>query len=168
MKNGTRQLGLLLLILACAVGATRAQPQHPPLHPPLQYADDFAALGRLAAANHTPIMLVFTRPGCPFCARAKKDHLEPLSANPAYGEKVVLREIEAPNELIPLRGFDGALTTHAEFARQYAVRTVPTVILVDGHGQALTEPIVGLNLPEFYNLYLEQAIDAARLQLRPR
>jgi hypothetical protein len=42
---------------------------------------------------------------------------------------------------------------------------VPTVILVDSDGMALTNAIVGLNLAEFYNLYLEPAVDAARLQL---
>jgi len=133
---------------------------------PLQYADDFAALGRIAAAGRTPVMLVFTRPGCPYCARAKADHLEPLGASANYASKVVIREIEAPNELIPLRDFDGSMTTHGEFARKYGVKTVPTVILVDGQGAPLTDAIVGLDVPDFYNLYLEQAIDAARLKLR--
>ena len=111
-------------------------------------------------------MLVFTRPGCPYCARAKKDHLEPLAAG--AGATVVLREIESTNDLIPLRDFDGAATTHGDFARKYDVRTVPTVIVVDARGRPLADAIVGLNLPDFYNLYLEQALDAARLQLRAR
>lgn len=164
MTTCSRRFGWLLLILTCSTSAASAQQQPAPL----QYADDFAALGRLAAANRMPIMLVFTRPGCPFCARAKRDHLEPLSASPGLGAQVVLREIEAPNELIPLRDFDGALTTHAEFARKYAVRTVPTVIVVDARGKPLADALIGLNLPDFYNLYLEQAIDTARVQLRAR
>lgn len=164
MTTCSRRFGWLWLILTCSIGAACAQ--QPPA--PLQYADDFAALGRLAAANRVPIMLVFTRPGCPFCARAKHDHLEPLNASPGAAAKVVLREIEAPNDLIPLRDFDGTMTTHAAFARKYDVRTVPTVIVVDGLGKPLADALIGLNLPEFYNLYLEQAIDAARLQLRAR
>ena len=136
--------------------------------PPLQYADDFAALGKTAAARNVPIMLVFTRPGCPYCVRAKKDHLEPMSGSPGYGSQVVMREIEAPNDLIPLRDFDGNQTTHGDFARKYGVQVVPTVILVNAKGEPLTEAIVGLNVPDFYNLYLEQAIDAARLKLRTR
>jgi thioredoxin-related protein len=164
MMDNSRQCGLLLLILACAIGAARVEAQAPPL----RYADDFAALGKLAAANNSPIMLVFTRPGCPFCARAKKDHLEPLSTSPGYGAQVMLREIESTNDLIPLRDFDGTLTTHGDFARKYSVHTVPTVIVVDARGLPLADPLVGLNAPDFYNLYLEQAIDAARLQLRAR
>ncbi len=162
MTNCSRRWGLVLLILACTLAGACAQAQSPPL----KYADDFAALGKIAAAGHLPIMLVFTRPGCPYCARAKKDHLEPMSANPAYDAKVVVREIEATNDLIPLRDFDGGLTTHGDFARKYAVTIVPTVIVVDGAGKPLAEAIVGLNVPDFYNLYLEQALDAARLQMR--
>lgn len=161
LTNYLGQFGLIL-ILACSMGATFAQSPSAPL----QYADDLAASGAMASSTRTPIMLVFTKPGCPFCVRAKKDHLEPLNADPAYTGKILLREIETPNEQIPLRGFDGAMTTHAEFARRYDVHIVPTVILVDGRGTALTDPLVGLNDADFYNLYLEQAIDAARLRLR--
>ena len=155
---------LCALILACTGGAARAQSAYPPL----QYADDFAALGKLAAANRTAIMLVFTRPDCAFSSRAKQDHLQPLSANASTRAQVTMREIESTNDLIPLRDFDGTLTTHGDFARKYAVRTVPTVIVVDARGKPLADAIVGLTLPDFYNLYLEQAIDAARLQLRAR
>jgi len=102
MTIGLPRSGLLLLILACTVRAALAQAPAAPL----LYADDFAALGQSVAASGLPIMLVFTRPGCPFCARAKQDHLEPLNASPGYGAKVVIREIEAPNALIPLRDND--------------------------------------------------------------
>jgi thioredoxin-related protein len=161
LTNYLRQFGLSL-ILACSMGAPFAQTPSAPL----LYADDLAATADIAGNTRMPIMLIFTKPGCPFCMRAKKDHLEPLNADPAYANRIMLREIEASNEQIPLRGFDGTMTTHGEFARRYDVRTVPTVILVDGRGMALTDPLVGLNEADFYNLYLQQAIDAARLRLR--
>ncbi len=164
MMNCWRQIGLVLVILTCAFGVTRAQQPHPPL----EYAGDLAALGNLASVRGTPIMLVFTRPDCPYCARAKKDHLEPLRANPDYGAKVMLREIVTSNDVIALRDFDGTPTTHRDFARKHQVRMVPTVMVVDARGALLAEPIVGLNVPDFYNLYLEQAIDAARVQLSAR
>lgn len=151
-------------ILACTVGAAcAAAPRHA-----LEYAGDLAALGARAAATGTPIMLVFTRPGCPYCARAKKDHLEPLSVSPQYGAKVIVREVEATSDTLALTGFDGRTATHRSFARGYHVRVVPTVLVVDGRGAPLGEPIVGLNSTDFYNLYLEQAIDAARAALAAR
>jgi hypothetical protein len=42
------------------------------------------------------------------------------------------------------------------------------VVVVDAQGKPLADPIIGLTLPDFYNLYLEQAIDQGRLQLRTR
>lgn len=164
MTDYLRQIGLALLILACTAGAAFAQA--PPAR--LEYARDLAALGKQAAARGVPIMLVFTRPGCPYCARAKKDHLDPLGASPEYGAKVMLREIEATSDALPLRDFDGTLTTHRNFARNRKVRTVPTVIVVDARGKPLADPVVGLNGPDFYSLYLEQAIDAARVQMGAR
>jgi thioredoxin-related protein len=113
-------------------------------------------------------MLVFTLRDCPYCARAKKDHLEPLSASAGYGAKVLMREIDSANELVSLRDFDGSPIPAREFFRKYEVRAVPTVIVVDAQGKPLADAIVGLNVPDFYNLYLEQAIDAARVQLRMR
>jgi hypothetical protein len=66
MKNFLQRCGLGILILACTVGAARAQQRFPPL----DFADDLAALGTPAVARGTPIMLAFTRPDCPFCRRA--------------------------------------------------------------------------------------------------
>ncbi len=161
LKKSMPRFALGLMILACVAGATRAQQ-----HPPLEFADDLTVVAKLAASRQAPIMLVFTRPDCPFCLRAKKEHLEPLRVSQNYGAKIIIREIEAANSRIALRDFDGNLTTHADFARKYEIKSVPTVIVVDARGKPLAESIVGLTSPDFYNLYLEQAIDAGRMQVR--
>lgn len=164
MENFSQRLGFALLILACAAGAARAQQPYPPL----EFADDLAALGKLAASRQAPIMLVFTRLDCPYCMRAKKQHLEPMRVSQNYGAKVIMREIAAADSRTALRDFEGNLTTHGEFSRKYEVRMVPTVVVVDAQGWPLADPIIGLTSPDFYNLYLEQAIDAGRLRLRSR
>lgn len=166
MKNFLQQkLGqfvLALVILACASAVTAAQP-----FPPLDIADDFVIIGKLATTRKVPIMLVFTRPECPYCARAKKEHLEPMRVSQNYGAKIIMREIVAADDHTVLRDFDGNTTTHGDFARKYDVRSVPTILVVDARGKPLAEPIIGLTSTDFYNLYLEQAIDAGRMALRP-
>jgi thioredoxin-related protein len=112
-------------------------------------------------------MLVFTRPECPYCARAKREHLEPMRISQNYGSKMIMREIVAADERTVLRDFNGSATTHGEFARRYDIRSVPTVLVVDPQGKPLAEPIIGLTSTDFYNLYLEQAIDAGRVAMRP-
>jgi thioredoxin-related protein len=163
VKNILQLLGLLAAILACAGSPSFAQP-----FPPLDVADDFVAIGKLSAARKMPIMLVFTRTDCPYCARAKKEHLEPMHVSQSYGGKVIMREIITADARTLVRDFEGNPTTHDEFARRYDVRSVPTVLVVDAQGKPLAEPIIGLSSNDFYNLYLEQAIDAGRIALRQR
>ena len=163
MKHCLRRLGLALLILACIAGAARAQD-----HPRLESADDLQALGNSAVERGVPIMLVFTRPDCPYSARAKKEHLEPLQASPDKGAQVLMREVETSDNQTTLRDFEGQAATHGEIARRYGIRSVPTVLMVDARGRPLAEPIVGLAAAEFYPLYLAHTIEESRLQLRMR
>ncbi len=161
MKNCVQRSGVALLILACAIAASGAQP-------PLELADDLSAVAKLSRQKTAPIMLVFTRADCPYCARAKQHHLEALAARQSHGAGVIIREIEAGGSRLALRDFEGKATTHGELARRYAVRSVPTVIVVDPHGKPLSEAIIGLLSPDFYDLYLERAIDEGRTLLRAR
>ena len=163
MKNFLQRYALLLFILACTAGTTGAQQ-----YPPLDIADDLGAIGKLSTQRGAPIMLVFTQPDCPFCTRAKKEHLEAMRISQNYGAKVIMREIVAADDRTALRDFAGNPTTHGDFARKYGIKSVPTVIVVDGQGRPLAEPIVGLTAADFYNLYLEQAIDTGRLQMRQK
>jgi thioredoxin-related protein len=167
MKNVLQQtlgkIGVALVILTCAFAVNAAQQ-----FPPIDIADDFVNIGKLSTQRKAPIMLVFTRPECPYCTRAKKEHLEALRVSQNYGAKIIMREIVAADATTVLRDFDGNTTTHGDFARKYEVTSVPTVLVVDGRGKPLAEPIIGLTSTDFYNLYLEQAIDAGRLALRHR
>lgn len=163
MKSFLQRLGFGLLILACATSGALAQQSQK-----LEFADDLAALGKLADARKVPIMLVFTYPVCSYCLQAKAEHLEPMRVSANYGSKVIMREIETENHALKLRDFDGNITTHNDFTRKYDVKSVPTVLVVDARGKLLADPIVGLANPDFYNLYLEQAIDAGRVQLRQK
>jgi thioredoxin-related protein len=161
--NNCLRYGWVFLILACVATAAGAQQ-----YPPIDIADDLSVTGKLSAQRGAPIMLVFTRPECPFCTRAKREHLEAMRISQNYGAKVIMREIVAADDTTALRDFGGNLTTHVELARKYDIRSVPTVIVVDPQGRPLAEPIVGLSALDFYNLYLEQAIDSGRVLMRQK
>lgn len=147
------------LILACAAGAPAAQSVHK-----LRVADDLAVAARDAKKRDAVVMLVFTEATCPYCVRAKRDYLVPMQASRDYGRKVVMREVDV-RRTDALRDFAGAATTQAAFAKRYSIRVVPTVIVVDYAGKPLAEPLVGLLTEDFYQLYLERAVDAGRLKL---
>lgn len=157
MKDVLRRLGAAAAILACVSGVTAA--------PPLAAGGDLAAAAAAAAERGAPLVLVFTRPDCAFCARAKKEHLEPLAAGSGEGAAPVVREIVV-DDAGALRDFDGRPGSHAAVARRYGIGTVPTVLMVDARGRPLAAPLVGFTSPDFYGFYLERALGHARRALR--
>jgi thioredoxin-related protein len=149
---------LLAAILAFAAAPAGAQDG-------LYYADDLATSAREAAARRVPLMIVFTEASCGHCARAKRDYLVPLQSKGTFADKVLVREVDVASNR-KLRQFDGQATTHREFARSRGVHVVPTVAVMDSRGKPLAQPIVGLLTPDFYRLYLEQAIEEGLFKLR--
>jgi thioredoxin-related protein len=125
----------------------------------LVHAQDFRADSRTAAKRRVPILVLFTSPGCPYCARVKSEYLVPMHEDPAYRSRVIIREVTI-GAATALTGFDGAPTTEGAFAAANKVFMVPTVIVFDTGGAATGEAIVGLLSPDYYFGYLESAIDA--------
>ena len=77
----------------------------------------------------------------------------------------MIREISQDRET-PLIDFNGQATTHAAFAAREKIKLVPVVAFYGPNGRKLAEPIVGARLPDFYQSYLDDAIDQASRQLK--
>lgn len=121
-------------------------------------ADNLQAEGKLAESRRVPIMLIFTSPFCIYCDRVKAEYLGPMVDDPAYRDKVIIRQIEAGGD-IALVGFDGRKTTHGAYAASQKIVMVPTIKVVDAQGRELAKPIVGFLTPDFYFGYIEAAMD---------
>lgn len=124
----------------------------------LVHASNFKADARTAAGRKTPIMVIFTSPGCHYCERVKHDYLIPMHKDKAYRNRVLIREVTV-GASTPLTDFDGTKTTEGAYAAAHKVFMVPTVKVLDLAGQDAAEPIVGLLTPDYYFGYLEAAID---------
>jgi len=120
-------------------------------------AVDLAADAIVAQRQRVPLLLFFDRDDCPYCERALREYLVPMTADPAWRDRALFRQIEI-DRVLPLVGFDRAPTTHRDFAARRNVYLTPTVAVVDGAGKDLTDPIVGLTTLDFYGAYLENAI----------
>lgn len=151
---------LVAAILALLTAASPAQNGNG-----LPYGEDFAALAQQARERRAPIMIAFTQATCPYCWIARRDHLVPMHVSAELRDRVIIREIEVDSNR-RLRDFEGRTVTQKEFSRRYQVERVPTVIVVDGRGELLAQPIVGLLADDFYRLYLQQAIEAGLYKLR--
>lgn len=127
-------------------------------------ASSFAADAAVARGANIPILVFYSRVGCPWCELARRDHLGPLAADPAAAARVLIREVVLRSDT-PLTDFDGRVTTHAAFAKTRGVRMVPTLEFLDAQGRPLAEPIVGVSA-DFYGALIERAIDESSAKLR--
>ncbi len=148
--------GLILAWLASpAFGATD-----------LPAAIDLQAEVAQAARHNAPLIVIYSRKDCKYCEAVKRDYLLPLSQNPRYRDKVVIRQINQDGEGQPIADFKGGTTTHARFAASEKIKLVPVVAFYGPDGRKLADPIIGARLPDFYMSYLEDAIEQASKALK--
>jgi thioredoxin-related protein len=132
---------------------------------PLAAATDLQSLTAESSRTRTPIILLFSTPGCPFCAEVRSHYLAPrLAASPGT-PRLLVREIDITSRA-RLVDVDGRVTTQAELADRMGVRMVPVVMALDTRGRPLGEPLVGLDRSGFYESYLQSLIELARRQFQ--
>jgi len=144
------------LILAWPVPTTPAAgPQ-----PQLPVARNLAQQAELNAREGRALLVLFSQHGCPWCERARREFLLPMSRNAGYRSRVAFLQVDVDSDRA-LRDFGGQATTHAAFARANGVRLYPTVVLFGPNGERLAEPLIGFTGSDFYGAYLDQRIEAA-------
>jgi thioredoxin-related protein len=128
----------------------------------LMRATDLHTDGMLAAQQRTPLVILFTLPGCPHCEVVRRSHLLPMQRDTPT--RAIIREIDTQSSA-RLIGFDGQPTTHELFAKDKQVRLAPTVAFYGANGATLTKSLTGAMLPDFYAHYLDTALDNATARL---
>ena len=131
----------------------------------LPLAQDLAADARQMRERKLPMLVLYSRAGCDWCERARRDFLEPLAADPAAASRVLIRQIDIDRRAA-IADFSGKPSNHSDFARSRKIRLTPTIEVLGPDGEPLTESIVGVRLPDFYGTYIERAIDAGLVRLR--
>lgn len=126
----------------------------------LQQTTDLQQLGKQVAATGKPLLLMFSQHDCPFCIKLKSEVVEPMLQNPAYRERLIMRELMI-DENGNLVDFTGRSTTGSALFEHYGMVVTPTIILVDSAGLEIAMRQTGVNTIEMYAWYLDQAIDAA-------
>lgn len=82
-----------------------------------------------------------------------------------WRDKVIMLEVDVDSSA-RLRDFEGKTVSHSEFSKRYSVKRVPTVIVMDDQGKPAASPIVGLISADFYDLYLQQAVEGGLIRQR--
>ncbi|MBF0218018.1 MAG: thioredoxin fold domain-containing protein [Gammaproteobacteria bacterium] len=129
---------------------------------------NLAEVGKSAAehpAGKLPIMLYFSAPGCPYCLRMEEMFLNPMYASGRYQQQIVMVMISLGDQR-QFIAFNGENTTINALRQQYQIRVTPTIVIVDSHGETLTEPTIGVINPDYFVTELEEKFTAALTKVR--
>ena len=133
----------------------------------LPVAQNFKADGEAAAAAHKPILIFFNLTGCHYCRGALREVIVPMFRNAEWRAAMEFRQVTVDDGK-SLVDFDGKTIESIVFARNRKGTFTPTVMLVDGNGKLLGEPLVGIANFDFYGVYVEGLAKAAIDEMRAR
>jgi thioredoxin-related protein len=155
----------LLLAAACLGAGAAARAQTTEEH--LPSFEDIRPLLAQVRRQRTPLLVLFSTPGCPFCAEVRRNYLAPRAREQVAlaTPELIIREVDITSRA-SLIDQEGRTSTQAGFAAQFGVRVVPVVVLFDDRLQLLTDPLVGIDRSGFYEAYLQRAVDQAQRRLR--
>jgi thioredoxin-related protein len=155
-----RQFAGLLggLILACTLSTTLDASE-------LLSATNLQQEAERATRAGGPLIVIYSRSDCKFCQAVKQDFLQPMANDPKISRRVLIREISQDSDA-PLIDFSGRPSTHAKLSAAEKIKLVPVVAFYGTGGRRLAEPIVGARLPDFYQTYLDDAIEQATRKLK--
>jgi len=120
--------------------------------------------GEESAQTKTPILLLVSKPGCPYCTQIKNEVLNPMLISTEYIDQVIIRELVL-NPADTIIGFDGTATKISDIANKYAIKVTPTLLFLGPNGEELEKRIIGINTVELFSYYVAQAIEKATNKL---
>jgi thioredoxin-related protein len=115
---------------------------------------------RLALATGTPLLVMVSLEGCPFCRIARENYLSPM--HDRQGLSVVQVDMRS-KQLV--KNFQGVMQTHDEWIRSLHVRVAPTILFFGRGGVEVVERMSGGYIPDFYGAYLDERLRQAKVLL---
>jgi thioredoxin-related protein len=111
----------------------------------------------LALKKSSPLLVMVSLEGCPFCKIARENYLAPLQRQ--SGLAVV--QIDLRNHQV-VQDFNGVNQTHDRMTRRWGIKIAPTILFFGRGGVEVAERLVGGYIPDFYGAYLDDRLCVAR------
>ena len=145
-----------LIVFGAAAGGLSqlAQAQETSLAIPNSLPEELAA----ALKKRSPLLVMVSLPGCPFCKVARTNYLLPLQRQSG----LAMVQVDMRNRQL-LEGFDGTTQTQDQWVRSWGIKIAPTVLFFGTRGTEVAERLVGGYIPDFYGYYLDERVHAAKL-----
>ena len=155
----TKHLCVALVLAGLSIGLAQAGT--------VRIASDLQQDARTSHQTNLPILLIYTAKHCHYCDEVKAGVFNPIAADPAYRDRMLLREVRIDTDM-RLVGFKGGATNHRSFATDRGITIVPTLEFLDGSGLQVSGPLVGVSIPDYYSAYVDNGIEQAIQNLRAR
>jgi len=120
--------------------------------------------GQESAQTKRPILLLVSKPGCPYCTQIKNEVLNPMLISTEYRDQIIIRELVL-NPTGTIIGFDGTAIKISDITDKYAIKVTPTLLFLGPNGEELEKRIIGINTVELFSYYVDQAIEKATNKL---
>lgn len=148
--------------LALLFGAGMGTPAHAATvsGPAVPMLADWQRDAHQAQAQHKPLILFFSLPGCSFCHVVRNNYLQSLLREKSGAAQPIIREVDMTGTRRVI-GLDGKPLAERDVAKTFTIRAAPTVIMIDANGQMLAAPIIGGDVAGFYGGYLDAALAEA-------
>jgi hypothetical protein len=113
----------------------------------------------LAAAlkRGSPLLVMVSLEGCPFCKVARENYLAPLQRQSG----LAMVQIDMRNRQM-VQDFGGTSQTQDQLIRSWGIKVAPTVLFFGRGGAEVAERLVGGYIPDFYGAYLDDRLRTAR------
>ncbi len=116
----------------------------------------------LALEKGSPLLVMVSLEGCPFCKIARENYLIPLRKQ--QGISVVQVDMRSQQAV---QDFGGIGQTHDSLIRGWGIKMAPTVLFFGPSGAEVAERLVGAS-SDYYGTYLDNRVNAARALIRVR
>lgn len=147
----TRRQWLLAGIASSLVNVGHASGVALPM--PTSLPDELVA----ALKRGSPLVVMVSLEGCPFCKVARENYLAPLQRQ--SGLAVVQIDMRS-RQLV--QDFGGTIQTQDQLIRSWGIKVAPTVLFFGRGGAEVAERLVGGYIADFYGAYLDDRLRTAR------
>lgn len=127
----------------------------------LPLAVDLQTTGATATKHNVPVVIFVTATWCNYCKKLEENILFPLLETTdleSYGE---FKQVLLDKAHWMMKDFKGRDIEMKTYGPQLGVKVAPTTLFLDGQGNQIAEPIIGLTLEEHYPGNLEKRINQA-------
>ena len=111
----------------------------------------------LALAAGSPLVVMASLEGCPFCKIVRESYLAPMRQE----QRLPVVQVDMRSQR-SVKNFSGMATTHEALIAAWRIEIAPTVLFLGRQGIEVAQRLVGGYIPDFYGAYLEQRLESAR------